>query len=128
MTSRIPGDLDKFARPVAVKVLEAPGGSNGGGAALGRGPALLSAHPNILTLFDAGTTADGRTYWWRSTCRRAHWPSACAPRHPRGRRGARDRVVAGALELAPPRRGQRPGDNILVGRSVGPSWPTSGWR
>lgn len=56
---------ERFNRPVAVKVL-APGSVACGAVELLRDEArflaVLSAHPNILTLFDAGVSPDGCTY------------------------------------------------------------------
>ena len=66
VTSRVYlANQDRFNRPVAVKVLES--GTVGSGTTEllrdeARFLAVLSAHPNILTLYDAGVTSDGLTY------------------------------------------------------------------
>lgn len=55
----------RFNRPVAVKVLDQGSRTADVTASVrdeARFLALLSAHPNILTLFDAGVTEDGHTY------------------------------------------------------------------
>ena len=118
----------KFSRPVALKVLETDGMPAGPLELLAdeaRFTALLSAHPNIVTLYDAGVTSDGCTYLVTEYLPAGSLAQRIRSEGPLGMAEVLQIgiLVAGALEsshLHGVVHGDVKPDNLLIGRSGQP--------